>query len=311
MQSLNKTLRKQLRELYGEKSNIKASWAILINWTALIICFFLIGVVISHPFSWLTILIYLLLSFFAGCCLRGFDNLTHEASHNNIFTNEELHLSLQFLYAFPVGKTVQDYRPGHRKHHRNYRINKDDDPDTQQNIRWGVEFLPPRLTFSQISWFYVARFFLCYYVVDNIRYNLIGHIRSKEALLGRILCWLVILMIVFLTNGWTLFLFAYLLPYFIWLPYIRFVTESSKHTNVNLQDDFANSRSNIGLIHQLLLHPHNDGFHQMHHYMSSIPFYNLKKAYRFMKADPAVRSKLIESYSPWQTVFQIFKTKQK
>lgn len=308
MQTSKINLRKQLMLLYGVKSNTKAVSAILKNWLAFFVCYILTALIVAGSFSpgWL---LYLPVSFFAGCCLRGFDNLTHEGSHNNIFTSVKLNQYLQCLYAYPVCKTVQDYKPGHWKHHRNYRNNKSDDPDTQQNIRWGVEFLPAKITLRQILRFYVIRFFTLYYVRDNFRYNFIAHIQSKNSVAGRLIFWSVIISGVAITHTWFLFLLGYLIPYFIWLPFIRFVTESSKHINVDLQDDFANSRNNIGLIHQFILHPHNDGFHQMHHYMASIPFYNLKKAYIYLKKHPEVRSRVIESYSIFQTIQQIFKKK--
>lgn len=309
MQLSNINLRKQLLLLYGSKSNTKATLAILCNWVAFILCFILIGLVFFYLPFFMALIFYLVISFVAGCCLRGFDNLTHEASHNNIFSVAVLHHYLQFLFAYPVFKTVQDYGPGHWKHHRNYRKHKDDDPDTQQNIRWGVEHLPAEKTVYQILWFYVIRFFMLYYMVDNIRHNFIPHLISKNSIAGRILFWGLILFAVAFTHTWLIFLLGYLIPYFLWLPYIRFVTESSKHTNVNLEDDFATSRNNIGIIHQYLLHPHNDGFHLMHHYISSIPFYNLKKAYIYMKADPEVKKRLIESFNPFQTIKQIFKIK--
>lgn len=309
MKTLNGETRRQLQLLFGKKSNTKGMLAILKNWMAFLLGISLVYLALQSNSNIAIVGIYIPVSFIIGCVLRGFDNLTHEASHNNIFTEVSKHLKLQFLFAFPVAKTVEDYRPGHWKHHRNYRDNKADDPDTAQNIRWGVEFLSENKTLRQIVWLYITRLLLLYYVIDNIRYNLIPHIKSKKAVSARLIFWTSIFLVMTVTNAWTLFFFAYIIPYFFWLPYIRFVTESSKHTNVNLEDDFANSRNNIGWLHQHILHPHNDGFHQMHHYMASIPFYNLKKAYKFIKLEPFVRSRVIESRNPIQTIKQIFEIK--
>jgi fatty acid desaturase len=305
MKQIHPGLRKELQYLFGTKSTKKAALAVSLNWMFFLLCYYLIGLAMKLP-PICASLLYVLLSFVAGCCLRGFDNLTHEASHNNIFLHANLHHSLQFLFSYPVFKTVEDYRPGHWKHHRNYRNNKDDDPDTQQNIRWGVEFLPAKKTMYQVLWFYVIRLLLLYYFFDNIRYSFIPHSSSKHSKGGRLIFWFVILGVIAVTNSWLCFLLGYLIPCLFWLPYIRFVTESSKHTNVRLESDFANSRNNIGILHQLLLHPHNDGFHQMHHYMASIPFYNLKKAYRYMKLKGGIGENTIESYSPIETIKQVF-----
>lgn len=309
MSNTYSSFRKQIAKLYGTKSNKKAVWAITKNWIALIIVFTAIGFATANLPLAAACVAYVPLSFLAGCCLRGFDNLTHEASHNNIFKSPKAHPLFQFLFAYPVLKTIEDYRPGHFQHHKNYTDHKDDDPDTQQNIRWGVEHLPAKKSWKQIGWFYIVRFFLGYYFFDNLKYSVVPHFKSKKSVAGRLLFWHVLLGVIMVTNTWALFLLAYAIPYLVWLPYIRFVTESSKHTNVNLENDFSNSRNNIGLIHQIFLHPHNDGFHQMHHYIASIPFYNLKKAYIYMKSDPSVKAQLIESHSPYETILQEFKMK--
>jgi fatty acid desaturase len=303
------TNRKHLLLLFGKKSNFKGVLAIVKNWGAFILCYFLIAWIMNLPASFLSVTAYIIISFFAGCTLRGFDNLTHEASHNNIFSKGKLHQKLQFLFSYVVFKTIENYRFWHFKHHRYYLNNKEEDPDTQQNIRLGVGTLTHKGKAYQIIWFYVIRFFLLYYFIYNIRYCFIPHIRSKSSIIGRIIFWGVIIFIVTITHSWLLFLLAYVIPCFIWLPYIRFITESSKHTNVNDNDDFGNSRSNIGLIHQLLLHPHNDGYHQMHHFLPAIPFYNLKKAYIYMTTDINVKNSVIESHSFIQTIKQIFKIK--
>lgn len=302
----NNDFRKRLLSLYGTKSTKKAMLAILKNWFVFILMYTICGFVWELSF-YPAILLYILVSFLAGASLRGFDNLTHESSHYNIFKTHSLHESLQFLYSYPVFKTVQDYRPDHMKHHRNYRSHKDDDPDTQQNIRWGVEDLPSKIPLRLLVWFYVTRLLTFYYTVDTIKYSLLPHLKSRNSRAGRMLFWGIIIVIVIVSKTWIWFISGYLVPLFVWLPYIRFITESSKHTNVRLQEEFANSRNNIGLIHQYILHPHNDGFHQMHHFMASIPFYNLKKAYLFLKREMQIQQSVIESLNPIQTIKQSYK----
>jgi fatty acid desaturase len=302
-------LRKQIIMIYGRKSDKKAAFAIIKNWLFFFLFYFGTGFLAASLQFFDFLVFYLPLSFIGGCVLRGFDNLTHEASHNNIFSVAKLNYHLQFLFAYPVCKTVEVYRESHLKHHRNYRKKKEADPDTQQNIRWQVEDMPLKKPIRQLIWLYFIRLLIGYYIIDNIRYNLVPHLRSKKSLTGRLLFWGFALSIVLATHSLSGFFFGYIIPYFFWLPYIRFVTESSKHLNVNLQDEFANSRNNIGLFHQCLLHPHNDGFHQMHHFIPSIPFYNLKKSYRFLKSAANVQDRVIESFSPVQTIKQIFKSK--
>lgn len=302
----NLTTKKLLIQKFGKKSNTKAIRSLTLNWF-----FFLLLLISSYqalvilPAPW-NVIAYIVVSFLIACALRGFDNLTHEASHNNIFSQPRLNKTLQFFYSFPVFKTVTDYAYWHTRHHKFYIKDRDNDPDTRQSIRWGVEDGDATNKY-RVWWFYVGRLLCFYYLIDNIRYNLIPHLTSTNARLERILFWIAIIIIIAVTGTWNYFLLGYLIPYLFWLPYIRFVTESTKHTNVNLEDQFANSRNNIGWFQQLVLHPHNDGFHQMHHFAPSIPFYNLKKAYIYLKSLPGMSERFIESKTLFQTIKQIYK----
>jgi fatty acid desaturase len=297
--------RKELKALFGDRSDLKGLSALAVNWACLAACLFLISLAI--PGDGLHLLFYIPLSFLMGCCLRGFDNLTHEASHQNVFKTRSMHQALEFSFAFPVFKTIADYWPFHRIHHSGHRTDKDNDPDTQQNIRWGVEGRSEPVKWYTLLWFYAGRLLVLYYVVDHVRYNVLPHLKSRTLLTRRAFFWGCVFALVALTHSWELLLYGYVIPVLFWLPFVRFVTESSKHNNVDLEDDFGNSRNNIGWIHQWLLHPHGDGFHQLHHFASCIPFYNLKKAYRYVMQDPEVRKRMIISYGPLQTIMQSFK----
>lgn len=298
---MNLELRKEIISRFGKPSNRKAVFSIVLNWLA----FLSLSVLASYVFS-KSFLLYVIISFLIGCTLRGFDNLTHDASHFNLFVNKRVHSYIEFLISYPVFKTLKDYRTSHMIHHRNYRKKPDKDPDTLQAKRWGILGKNIKNKNSKVLSFYIFRQLTFYYMIDNIRHSFLPHIISKESRIIRIIFWVVVLLLVALTSSWKILLLGYLIPYFYWLPYIRFVTESSKHTNVNLQEDFSNSRNNIGVLHQLLLHPHNDGYHQMHHLIASIPGYNLKKAYQFLKRHGNISSKVIESLSPIETVNQVF-----
>jgi fatty acid desaturase len=298
---MDKAIREEIINLYGKPSNKKAARSIILNW----IVFIALAMISFYMFS-ISIFVYFITSFLTGCALRGFDNLTHDASHFNLFRNKKLHSYLEFLISFPVFRTLKDYRVSHMVHHRNYRRDPMNDPDVLQVKRWGISSENKTPFVQKILFFYVFRQLSCFYLIDNIRFNFLPYIVSKESIIPRILTWSIVLIIVQFTSTWDFLIIGYLIPYFYWLPLIRFTTESSKHTNVNLQDEFSNSRSNIGVFHQLLLHPHNDGFHQMHHLIASIPGYNLKKAYHFLKKHGKIDNKVIESYSPLETSKQLF-----
>lgn len=307
MKNFNNVDKKSLVLLFAKKSNRKGFTALILNW------FFFLGLfyVTGYSFIWLSgvwgIGLYLISSFLTGCALRGFDNLTHEASHYNVFRTKKWNDRLEFLFAYPVLKTVSDYRYHHNLHHKNYRHDKKNDPDTVQSIQWGVaNALKSKNPIRVIISFYFIRPLILFYAWFNIKHSVVGHVTSKESIRGRLLFWAIIFIVITLMHAWMFFFLAYAIPYLFWLPFIRFITESSKHNNVNDDDDFGNSRSNIGVLHRLILHPHNDGYHQMHHYISCIPFYNLPKAYKYIKKHYAIGGSIIESFSPTETIKQTY-----
>jgi fatty acid desaturase len=255
--------KKQLIRLFGNKSNFKGLRALIMNWICMIACVWLIDKLTLHPA--VNVMLYLPLSFLAGCCLRGFDNISDQASHKNIFKTASLHSLLEFSYAFIVFKTINTEDITHTKQHNYYSTHKNEDPQTSQPIHWGARgsnllvFNLPSLSCT----------------VDHIRYQFIPHLKSSQAKMQRLLFWLAILSLVLVTNTWWIFLFGYIIPAFFWLPYIRFVTENKQHNDVNW-------------LHQFLLHPHNSGFHQLELIPSTIPFYNVKEAYLFVAREKKV-----------------------
>jgi fatty acid desaturase len=259
--------KKQLIRLFGNKSNFKGLRALIMNWICMVVCIWLIDKLTLHPA--INIILYLPLSFLTSCCLRGFDNLSDQASHKNIFKTTSLHTLLEFSYAFIVFKTVNHKNITHTKNHNYYSTHKNEDPQTSQPIHWGARGSNLLMLMS------VIRLLSLFYTVDYIRYQFIPHFKSSQAKIQRLLFWAIILTLILITNTWWLFLLGYIIPVFFWLPYIRFVIENKQHNDVSW-------------LHQLLLHPHNDGFHQLELIPSTIPFYNVKEAYLFVAREKKV-----------------------
>ena len=64
----------------------------------------------------------------------------------------------------------------------------------------------------------------------------------------------------------------------------------------------GNSRNNIGLVHKWYMHPHNDGYHAIHHMYSKVPFHQLPNAHHMLlKSDDEYLAKAVNSYSMMQT----------
>ncbi|SNS18695.1 fatty acid desaturase [Dokdonia pacifica] len=301
----HRDLKNKVKAIYGVPSTYKGIVSLMSNWIVLITLMIIIvySSRLIFPFN---VLCYFFLSFLVGCALRGLDNLTHDASHYNLFSSKKLHNNLECIICFPVMKTLEGYRVSHMKHHRNYRKNLDDDPDTLQLRRWGLENFENKKKKHKIFKFYFLRQVTLFYFIDNLKHSFIPHFFSKKSIKSRLIFWFLLFSIITISSSWYSFLLGYLIPYFFWLPYIRFIAESAEHTNVELSKEYSNSRNNIGIFHRFFLHPHNDGYHQLHHLIASIPGYNLKNAHNYLIKHANIQNDLIESKSPIETANQIF-----
>ena len=97
--------------------------------------------------------------------------------------------------------------------------------------------------------------------------------RSRESL-EIILAWFFII-ILFYVFGYHKFLFLYwLVPQFYVLSMCLYWSEIQDHFNVKN----GTTRTNINLLENLLF-THNNGFHEIHHRDTRIPWYHLKKAH--------------------------------
>lgn len=80
-------------------------------------------------------------------------------------------------------------------------------------------------------------------------------------------------------------------PVFFILPVVRFIAEAAEHDYENHGGDtqviFKTTWSNVGWIHHWLFHPHNDGFHAVHHLYPSVPHHALPEVHSLIvREDP-------------------------
>lgn len=218
--------------------------------------------------------------------LRGLENLVHEGSHFN-WSRSDHRLNdrlCNLLAAVPVFSDVGRYRPGHKLHH--FSFGTDEDADLGRYRVLGIAGLSrrnPLLFAAGIARRIVA------YVVGWWKV-----IQTRPAVLGTSLLWHALLLILpaalALGTGTALALWAafWMVPFLLFLPWHRFVAEAGKHQYEGQETVFDATISNIGSIHHLLLHPHNDGYHLLHHLFPGIPHHQLKRAHRGLsRLDPA------------------------
>lgn len=217
--------------------------------------------------------------------LRGLENLVHEGSHFNWSrSNHRLNdLLCNLLAAVPVFSNVVRYRPGHKLHH--FQFGTDEDADLGRYQVLGIEGLSrshPFLFAAGIARRIVA------YVVGWWKV-----IQTRPLVLGLSLLWHAAFLIlpaslaVGLGTALALWAAFWMGPFLLFLPWHRFVAEAAKHQYEGQETVFDATISNIGFIHRLLLHPHNDGYHLLHHLFPGIPHHQLRRAHRGLsRIDP-------------------------
>jgi fatty acid desaturase len=233
----------------------------------------------------LALVLYVLLSAGIARFQRGLECLVHEASHYNWLRSQHcLNDRLgNWLVARPVFSEVNLYRKGHKPHHRLF--GSEHDTDLARYRELAIE----DLSRSTVPYFIrgmaqrIGR-----YVAGWWRANR-SHPRSFVLGIAWHLTFLVLplALITNLREALLLWLLFWLVPFTCFLPWQRFIAEAAKHQYRGHDNEFDSTVSNIGVVHRWLLHPHNDGFHLVHHLFPGIPHHQLKRThYGLSRLDP-------------------------
>jgi fatty acid desaturase len=219
--------------------------------------------------------------------MRGLECLVHEGSHRNwLRANREFNDRLtNLLAAWPVLSDVAGYRATHMVHHK--LLGSEEDTDLlrwrrlrldQLNREQGLAFavgLARRLPSYIVSWWWAIR-------VDGktIQRFLVWHAAyvTLATLLGG-----------FLVGSWVIggliWIFAWLLPFAVVLPVIRFLGEIEEHRYDGVGSIISATYTNVGFVQRALLHPHGDAYHTFHHLFPAVPFFRVGRVHRRLMAD--------------------------
>ncbi|MEZ6035884.1 MAG: fatty acid desaturase family protein [Planctomycetota bacterium] len=262
------------------RSDFHGWFAIAFDWAVILTCT-AIGIkmdaIASDPAWWG---IYPALAIIIASRMRGLENLVHEASHYNLFRTREHNQSLfQLLFATAVFRDVEDYRASHSRHHR-YLGDDARDPDLRRWAGIGLDALPDRWL-----WLVWLRPLTGFLTLEFLATTFVEFWATKRTAARRraLLFWGTVIVVVAVFNLWVPFLIYWGLPFFVILPILRFWAELSEHTGLDPQDPLGSSRANLTLLDRWLLHPHNDGYHQVHHLSPGVPFYQLPHARRALE----------------------------
>ncbi|MEU9332330.1 fatty acid desaturase [Streptomyces sp. NPDC048290] len=225
----------------------------------------------------------------AGCAvvarqLRALENLTHEASHYNWARrhrrwNDVLGFALAGL---PTGGRLAAYRESHLRHHG--RFGTFEDPDRQRYTALDLEGIRRS---SALAFLGSLRSRVVPYQLGWLR-----EVGSDLAVTAATLLWSAVCVALpaALVAGPGAALAAeglWLVSAFGALPVLRLVAEADEHVYSDCDTVFEATISNIGLLQRVLVHPHADGYHTVHHLWPGIPHHALRRTHRMlMERDP-------------------------
>lgn len=248
--------------------------SIVVDWALIVLGYVL--VVYSIYFIPLTLLMI-------GSRQRAISNLSHDASHFNLFKNKTINDFITNIFcSLPMFETVAIYRKLHFKHHK-FLGDPENDPDSKAHLLLGYDDTNPwrgspfknyiRLVLNQRS--LASSFF------GNI-FNL----SFKDS--GYLLAWWVSVYVLIAT----LFnIKLTLLIFFVWFlskattfHLIRVFAEFLDHTGLEKDKEvyFTRNLPQNGLM-RFIVHPNCDTYHIAHHLYPKVPHYNLKKADKVLK----------------------------
>lgn len=227
----------------------------------------------------------------AGRAMRGLECLVHEASHFNLSRNRPLNDRLaDYLCAWPVLSQVAKYRRSHLVHHRSFGHATDPDRIRHERLELAKldrsntwRFAPgimARLLPYIPGWWWAIGVDLGT-VVHFFFWHTFCFLLPSTLFLG-------------LESALSLWILTWALPVFVVLPILRFVGEAAEHDYGDIRDAqviFKSTWSNIGWLHRWVFHPHNDGFHAVHHLYPSVPCHALPIVHsQLMDQDPSFSS---------------------
>ncbi|PFF02786.1 fatty acid desaturase [Bacillus thuringiensis] len=248
----------------------------------------LIALAITISQLYPNIVVYLLAIILIGGRMRGLDNLMHEASHNLLFKSRWLNKWLGSIFvAFPVFTNFKPYCKSHYKHHKY--LWTDQDPDTSELKALGLD----HTIITKRD--FVFKYILGSLFIKNIFKNIQGCITrffSKQGQTNleytvKLGMWFSIIALSVVFNFWMGLVLYWLVPLVIVLPVIRFWSDLADHSGLETSDPLYSSRNNYGSwIERMILSPHHDCFHIVHHLFPYIPHYRLKKAHIVLLKNP-------------------------
>jgi fatty acid desaturase len=220
-----------------------------------------------------------------GRQFRALECLAHEASHYNWSRRHHRvnDLMAGLLASAPAGARLDFYRASHKRHHgrfgtlddpdlANYRQLRLEELDRSSLLAFAVDSLS-RMTLYRRRWRETSR------GPGKLQVTPIIWAAALIAVPAGLLWWR--LPPAFVGAG------IWLAGFYIALPVIRFLGESNEHVYTGQDTVFDSTISNLGLLQRVLIHPHGDGYHTVHHLWPGVPHHQIRRLHRrLVAADP-------------------------
>ena len=269
---LKKEVKEKLREL-RKPSEFKSSVSIAIDWAIIFFGYFLI------LNSYLLIPVGILL---IGSRQRAISNLSHDASHVNLFRNKFINDMVSNLFcALPMFETVQVYRRSHNQHHQHLGDLKKD-PDSCAHLGYGYNDSLPWKGNPVLNY---ARLILN---LKAIKSSLFGSLFSLSAKDKTILAawWVSVIALVSAVATLKISIIAascWFVAKVTSYHMIRIFAEFLDHSGLDNKSviSFTRNLPHKGIL-RFIFHPNCDTYHIVHHLYPKIPHYNMAKADRIL-----------------------------
>lgn len=218
-----------------------------------------------------------------GSRQRALGNLLHDASHYLLCTNKRINdVVAQLCLALPMGASIREYRRVHFQHHAHLG-NRESDPDffATRVFRNGGNTALRAYAHMAVDW--------RYWFENGFGGLLRRHVRMRIAA-----WWGTVWTLLYLASDATA-AFAFVGLWFgCRLTTFHLITsfrEICDHTGLTPGGIFSYTRNVIGtpLLNQIF-HPHDNGYHLLHHLAPAIPSHKLAAAHRALGIMPAYAS---------------------
>jgi fatty acid desaturase len=234
-----------------------------------------------------------------GRQLRALENLVHEGSHYNWdrARRDRNDRFARWLAGYPTGGDLREYRAGHLLHHGRFGTLADPDLVRYRELR--LEEL------DRTSTVRLARGLLARFVAYQRGWLRTSGARRAGLLVPALYGAVVVGLPALALGGpagaaWAGA--AWAVGFLLALPVIRLLAEAGEHRYTGTRTVFDATFSNLGFWHRWLIHPHNDGYHTIHHLWPGVPHHSLRRLHGILdRADPdgyavrlRVRTSLLE-----------------